>query len=544
MDVDTILRQQGALESDRTNFDSHWLEVAEHLFPRQAHFLGSNMTPGTKRNQRIFDETAMLALDHFAAAVEGFLVPRGSTWQGLGADDPELMKIRRVREWFEAKTRLLFTRRYAAKSGFANQLHESICSLGAFGNQALWIDPLRGADGRATGLHYRSIHIGQVWIMENFQGLPDRLHRKFPMEARQAVQRFGDRAPECALKAVRDGKPQEEHEYLQMLHPRRDADPERLDAKGLPIASRIIAVNDKCEVEESGYRRMPLVYSRYERSPLERYGRGPGMKVLPAVKACQEMMRSLVRASQLAAEPPLGAADEDIAGTIEYKPRGVTYGAVDARGNRLVQPLFDGADTREARELLGETRGVIKEAFLVNLFQIQQELKSHVGQAQIMERAAEKGILLAPVMGRQETELLDPMTEREIDIMGDLGDLDDMPPELAEAGGAFRIRYENPLSRAQRAEEAAGLFRTIEGLTPIAQIDNSVLDNFDFDEAARGLAEINAVPAAWMRDPKKLAAKRGEQEQAAGVQQLLEAAPVASGVAKDLAQVQQAVSGA
>jgi hypothetical protein len=539
--VTTILREQSELEGGRNLFDTHWLEVAEHLFPRQAQFLGANATPGQKRTHRIFDETAMLALDHFAAAVEGFLIPRGAMWQSLAPDDPDLLKSKRVREWYAAKTRLLFKRRYAAKSGFANQMHESVCSLGAFGNQALWIDGLAGPDMRPAGLHYRSVHIGECYIMENFQGLPDRVNRKLRLTARQAVQKWGERAPECAKKAVRDGKNvHEEHEYIQALFPRRDWEPGRIDAKGKPIASLIIAVADRYLVEESGYRRMPLIYSRYERSPVEVYGHGPGMKVLPAVKAAQEMMRSLVRGAQLAAEPPLGAPHEDVLGVIEYKPRGTTYGAIDERGNRLVQPLFDGADLGAARELLNDTRGIINEAFLKHLFQIQQELKSHVGSAQIMERAGEKGMLLAPVMGRQETEWLDPMTERELDVMEQLGDLDDMPPEVREAGGALSIRYENPLARAQRAEEAAGFFRTIEGITPIAQIDGAVLGNFDFDAAVRGLAEINAVPPEWMKDPKRLAGERAAQAQQQGVQQLLEAAPVASGVARDLSAIQAA----
>src|SRR5438128_1832786 len=106
-DVDTIIRQQAVMESERATFESHWLEIAERLLPHQADFLGANSNPGAKRNARIFDETAMLAHSKGVAAFEGFLIPRASMWQGLEADMDELMKIHRVRVWFADKTKLL-----------------------------------------------------------------------------------------------------------------------------------------------------------------------------------------------------------------------------------------------------------------------------------------------------------------------------------------------------------------------------------------------------------------------------------------------------
>lgn len=539
-DVETILRRHGAMETERSLFEAHWLEVAERLLPRQADFLGANAAQGAKRTGRIFDEYAMLALSHHTAACEGFLIPRGSFYQSLVADDDELMKIKRVAEWYDDKTKLLFRRRYAPKSGFASQIHESFDSLGAFGNQALWVDGLRGPDGRPSGLFYRSVHIGEVYVRTSFQGRVDLVHRKFTLEARQALQMWPDNPPECAARAHAKGNDGDRHEYLHVLFPREDHDPERLDGRGMPIGSKYIAVEGKQELEEGGYRRMPLIYSRYETSPREDYGRGPGMKVLPAVKACQAMMQSLVRAVQLGCEPPLGGPDEDMIATLDYKPRGFTANAVNERGQKLIQTLFEGADTASAQELLKLTYERIDEAFLKHLFDVNEELKSHVSASAIMQRAGEKGVLLSPIMGRQETELLDPMTEREIDVMADLGDFDDMPPEVREAGGAFKTRYDNPLSRMARMEQAAGFFRTFEAAAPVLPVRPDILDNFDLDEAIRGVAEIQAVPPKWMTDPAKLdAIRKGRADQEA-LKTAVDAAPGVAGAIKDVSQAQAA----
>ncbi|HEY0149859.1 MAG TPA: portal protein [Allosphingosinicella sp.] len=541
-DVETILRQQAQMESGRSLFDAQWLEVAERVLPRQADFLGAGAVAGGKRGARIFDEHAMLALGHHSATYEGFLIPRGSFWMALTAADEALMKNRRVAEWYDDKTRQLFRLRYAPKAGFQSQIHESFDSLGAFGNQALWIDGLKGLNHTPTGLFYRSIHIGEIWVRTNFQGRVDRTNRKFTLEARQAVQMWGDKAPECALKAMKDGKEGEQHEYIHALFPRADADPERIDGRGLPVGSMYIAVNGKQLIEEGGYRSMPLVYSRYETSPREDYGRGPGMKVLPAVKACQAMMQSLVRGVQLGLEKPMGAPHEDVVGTVEFKPRGITYGAIGEDGRKLVQAIYEEGDIASARDLLNDVHSRIDEAFLKHLMPVGEELKSHVSASAFMQRAGERGIILSPVMSRQETELLDPMTERELDIMADMGLLDDMPPEVKEAGGAFAIRYDNPLSRMQRAEQAAGFFRTFEAAVPALNIKPEIVDNFNFDVAIPELAEINAVPVRWMADPKKLQAARAVRKQEQETAQALAAAPDISGAVKNIAQA-EALSG-
>ena len=51
------------------------------------------------------------------------------------------------------------------------------------------------------------------------------------------------------------------------------------------------------------------------------------------------------------------------------------------------------------------------------------------------------------------------------------------------------------------------------------------------------------MPAKTLRSPEEVAALKQQQDQASQAQMLLQAAPVASGVAKDMAQV-QAMTGA
>ncbi|NIJ34331.1 hypothetical protein FHS98_002718 [Sphingomonas oligoaromativorans] len=545
--MDMILRRQSVMEAERSNFEAQWQDVATYLLPRQADFLGDSFAQGARRTGRIFDEAGLQSLNDGIAVFEGYVMPRGARWQNLEARDPELMKKRSVREWYERKTGQLFALRSDPQSGFDTQCHESIASLMGFGNQAMTPSIRRDLRGRIAGIGYRSEHLGGIFILENAWGRPDVVHRKFKLEARQALQEFGDKAPECVLKAMKDKREHEKHWYLQAIEPNRRFEPGRLDHAGKPVASAYIAVQDKQLIEVGGYRSMPTIASRFEKSPMETYGRGPGMDVLPAVKAAQRMMQDLVTAVEFLARPPLGAHDDMLDQTIRYSPHGVTYGAIDRQGNKLIQPLLDGANIAPALQLQERTREVIRRAFYGDMLRIRQEQKTHLIEADVMEQLQEKGVLLAP-LGRQETEWLSPMGEREIDLMWEMGMLSDMPPEVQEAGGLYQMRYDNPLARAQKAEQAAGFFRTLQGVTPLIQAKPQLIDaflaRFPFDGVLNGLAYINGVPASWEADDDQRTQATAAAGESANAQQLLAAAPVIAKTAKELSLAQGGAGGA
>jgi hypothetical protein len=190
-------------------------------------------------------------------------------------------------------------------------------------------------------------------------------------------------------------------------------------------------------------------------------------------------------------------------------------------------------------DLMNQKRQIINDAFLVTLFQIMVEGNNRMTATEVVERAREKGALLAPTMSRQQNELLGPLIEREIDILMRQGLLPPMPQELLEAEGEYEIQYDSPLSRAQRSEEALGFSRTIGQITPIAQIEPAVLKIFDFVTITRELSQLNGMPQRWTKDDETLAAEAEQEAAMMQAQQLLAAAPVVADTQKTMAEAQQ-----
>ena len=529
--ADEIIRRQEKMATDRAVFDSHWREIAERILPRQDYFR-TNRQPGDKHTERIFDATANLALERFAAAMESMLTPRTQRWHKLRVTDEELQEEPEVQEYLDEVTQILFSARYAPRANFASQCNEAYMSLGAFGTGAMFVDDMIG-----KGIRYRSIPLSEIYIQENHQGIVDTVHRRFMMTVRQAAQRFGEDALNERQREVLKKFPEQQFEFIHAVSPREDMDVTKKNYKGMPWYSCYVNLDGRNVISEGGYHSMPYAVGRYVTAPKETYGRSPAMTVLPDIKMINEMSKTVLRAAHKIVDPPLLLQDDGALQAFDLRPGALNYGGVNEQGQQLVHALQTGARVDIGMDMMEQRRKTINDAFLVTLFQILVD-SPQMTATEAMLRAQEKGALLAPTMGRQQSEFLGPIIERELDILARAGALPEMPQALVEAGGLVDVEYQSPLNRAQRADEGVAILRTLESLAPLAQIDPNVMMVFDPEAIARELAEINGVPVKVMRSKDKIAEMQAQQASAAQAQQLLAAAPVVSGSVKDLAQAQ------
>lgn len=530
----SVARDFDQMRTTRGVWEMHWEEIAQRMMPAsRGSFNANNLrTPGQKRNMEIYDSTAVLALGRFAAILDSLLTPRNQTWHNLRSTDPQLNKNRDVQLYFDTVNRLLFDYRYAPRANFSSQNQKDFRSLGAFGTSAMFIDPLdQKADGE-MGIRYRSVTLGQLYIAENHQGIVDKAGRKFKLTARQAIEKFGEDNLDPAVIEAMKTQPEREYDFVHMVKPRADIDPFRKDYKGMKFCSYHVMLEGMRLVREGGYNTFPYAISRYEQEDDEVYGRSPAMDALPAVKTLNEEKKAVLTQGHRIINPIYLAADDGIVDVFSAKPGTMVPGGVTSDGRPLVHTLPTG-NVQAGKELMDDERKVINDLFLVNLFQILTE-SPQMTATEIMERTREKGILLAPTVGRQQSEKLGPTIERELDVLSMQGLLPPIPIILKQSGAKYKVGYDSPLTRAQRAEEAAGIMRTVEQALSIfnATQDHSVLDGFDLDEIMPALAEINGVPAKWMRSVEDIAKIRASRSQQQQQQQMIQAAPAAAAVMK------------
>lgn len=544
--AEAAIKRHQKLEGDRVNWETVWTQIAERILPRMAkEFLSKGFkTPGQQNTELMFDAGAALALERFGSVMDSMATPQGSMWHRLkapklwntrrvGTSNQDLNKTPRVRRYFDDVSDALFHYRYSPKANFVGQNLEGWQSLGAFGTGGLFVDRRQGG-----GLRYKSLNLAEWYFQENHEGVIDTAHRgKFRMTARQVRQKFdrsSDTIPEKVTEALTAGNLDKEFEFIQCILPREDLDPTRSDYRGMPFASYYVCCDGPTLVREEGYNTFPLAISRYVTAPGEVYGRGPAMLVLPNIKVLNEQKKTSLKVGHRLADPVLIAHDDGVLDTFSLKPGAINYGGINASGQKMVASLdLPNGQLPALDKLMEMERGVINDAFLVSLFQILVETPQMTA-TEVLERTREKGMLLSPTMGRQQSEFLGPLLDREIDVLARDGLLPPMPPELVEAQGEYTVEYDSPLSRMARAEKAAGFARWLEmSLNVAAQTqDPSALDWVNIDEAQPELADLMAVPARWVATPEEVAAKREGRETAAQQAALIKALPGVAAVAK------------
>ncbi|HQQ71500.1 MAG TPA: portal protein [Alicycliphilus sp.] len=540
-DVETLLRQFGTIEDRRRNWESWWQQIAERVLPAEAQFTTTDQE-GNKRSERIFTGKPIIDNERFAAVMDELLTPRTQMWHALGPEDDELQEDQAVKEYLERVNKLLFTSRYRPRANFASQKHQGYMSVGAFGNSCMYIDEEIG-----RGPRYRSIHLKEVFWCEDHTGRIDTIYRKFELEKRQAEKRAAEEGWQLPKQILEEKDPYKKFCFLHAVMPNEERVASRQDYRGMPWASYYIVPEYKAMVKAGGYTSWPYAIGRYALAASEAYGRSPAMTAWGAILTLNEEKKTILRAGQKEVDPPVLLQEDGVLDAFNLRPGALNYGAMSMDGTPLAQAFKTGANIPLGLELMGLEQMEIEEAFLVSIFKILAE-HPQMTATQVLEITQQKATLLAPMMGRQQSEDLGPLIEREIDILSrdsrNSWMLEDMPESLRERGGAYKIEYRSPLARAMRAQDGVAIVRTFEALPAAVQIDPDSALVIDVPASLRELAEINGVPAKLVRDKDTVAqmvADKAERDQAA---QMAAVAPEMSQAALNAAKAESLRAGA
>lgn len=545
--VDRLIRRHREDVTWKTNFAKQCEEVAALIFPeyRNTFFFQSYNWPGTKRTQLQVDATGMHSLGRFAAFCDSLVTPRNLLWHGIEPEDQSLMRDRATRLYCDGLADLLFRERYKAASNFVGQNHANWLQLGAFGTHGMLVEGIDPAYGSRFGLAHIAAPMSQLFIRQNAQGRIVAATRWARFTAEQMVQQYGRENVSADVLTRLEQESQYPFSVLHCVYLRDEGeyDPERLDVRGMRWASCEVDYDSKWLLRESGYHTFPFAIGRYLQMPGEVYGRSIAMRVLPSLKTLNAQKRAYLKQAHRAVDPVLLTMDDGLASSLNMRPGAVNPGGMSTDGKPLIGVLPTG-QIQVAIEMMELEANIIKAEFFEDIMQIAADPRV-MSATEVIERVSEKGQILAPTIGRQEAEYVGPLVERELDVLYRQGVpqrvLGPMPRALRDAGGALKVVHTSPLSRAARAQEAAGLVRTIESIGQLVGItgDKTPLYQFNDDVWPREIAYIQAVPERYMAPRSMVEAKKRAAAQEAAAQKQIQAAPAQAAIMKAQAAVQK-----
>jgi len=509
---DYIRKRLDKLEADRGTWESHWQEILDYVMPRKAEitFLRSR---GEKRTEVLFDSTAITANNLLAASLQGTLTSPSLPWFSLKLRDDDANKVRDVQIWLEDTAR----RMYAVfnESNFNTEVHEMYLDLCSVGTSAIFVEEANEGFLQG-GLHFNTLHIAEYFIQENSTGRVDTLYRKYKMTARQAVQEFGEDNVGTKIKEAVKAKPDTQFNFIHAVEPTPDYE-RSVGMKSktkLPFHSCHVCFEDKMVVRVGGYNEFPYLVPRWSKATGEIFGRSPIYNALPDIKTLNKAVEIGLKAWAKAIDPPLLVTDDGVIGRVRMTPGGITV----VRSDTAIKPLQIGSNWQITDLKENQLRTAIRQAYYSDQLQLQEGPQMTATEVQVRYELMQR--LLGPTLGRFQTEFLNPLIERVFGIMMRADALTPRPSEME--GMNMDIEYVGPLARSQRMEEAIAVERLYQLAMQVVQVDPTIMDVIDHEQAIRMRATLLGVPKTVLRGEDEVAEIR--EQRAAAQQQAQEQA--------------------
>ena len=541
------MRRYDQLVVDQGNFRSTWQDLAEFFTPYKANITVQS-SPGTRKTQRLFDSTGVVAASTLSSQMLGSLANAAQDWYSIAIRQRQLNTLKRVRDWCEEVTSVSLSA--LAASNFYTELSEVFVDLPIFAIGGLYIeerDPV--GPNRWGGMQYTGQVIGQYVCAENREGRIDTVFRKFTLPAREVVARRGWTPSDAVTRLAKpDAKPDEAIEILHAVYPREDGDRTgRRGGQRMPFASCYLEAKTRHVLAEGGYEEFPYAIARWSKDSQSVYGWAPGSIAYPDVRTLNRYVELDLGARGKAVDPPLMMRHQSVLGSLSLEPASVSVIDADGPLGDSIMPLESKARFDVSMEGLQRLESKIDKVFygplMRDLDRQKTATEAHIIADEVMR-------LLGPAAARMQRELLSHAIERTLAIMFRAGELPPPPEALLQAG--FRpdldIIYEGPLARAQRSRDLIAIQRKNQWLVEIAAFDPNraatLADNYDWDAEARHVAEVVGYPSDLVHDEDAVTRLREQRAQAQAQAAKLQMIAVAAEAAGKAAPMVKAVSDA
>lgn len=512
--IDYHIKRKNELTNTRGTFNSHWQEIGELMYPEHANFTYTP-TLGAKRQQSVYDSTAIHANQLLASGLFSLITSSASPWFHIAPADAQLKNVREIALYLDQISKIMYNEINNPAAGFATAMHEGYLEYGAFGNMTIFVDESLPD----STLRFTSLPLYECYYAENAQNRVDTLYRDYTRTVEFLMRKFKtENLSENTQKLVADNKLDAKVKCLHAVLPREVADHLSPSSTNLPFASLYIEEKEKHLIHESGFHELPFMATRFQKSTHEMYGRGPGSTALPDTKMLMRIAQVTIRAAQKTVDPPIILPDSGFLRPFRTTPGGINYymrGRLNSKKDIDILPTGNPGLGIEYSEILHRK---IREYFYVD--QLQLHIGPQMTATEVMQRTEEKLRLLGPLLGRMHPELLGPIINRVHGVLLRAGRLPERPAVLDEV--PLKIVYTSPIARSQEQVEANGLTRALGILEPLMQYNAELSDIFDTDSMGRGVFEMFSVSQKFLRDEKTVMQLRKQRAEAAEKQQQAE----------------------
>jgi hypothetical protein len=468
-------------------FRENWVplfeECYEYALPQRESFYYEEA--GQRRDDKIFDETAVVGVQEFASRLQSGLVPNFARWADLvsGSEVPKEERDR-VDNDLDEVTEYVFE--ILQSSNFNQEVHESFMDL-AVGTGVLAVeegDSINPVVFSAiplphivldTGPDDRIDHVFRERKKVRFADLK-LLYPKGTFDQRVASKMNGDDTTTVLEVVCRNYDLRNEEAYYHYA-----------------ICMETETVLYKKEMKGVGSN--PFICFRWSKCAGEVYGRGPLLNALSAIKTTNLTIELILENAQMSISGIYQMEDDGVINpdTIRLVPGTIIPKAMGSQG---LQPINAAGRFDVAQLILSDMRLNIKRALYNDM--LGNPDRTPATATEVAERMADLSRRMGSAFGRLQAELVQPVLQRVIYILKKQGRIE--VPVIN--GREVKIRSVSPLAQAQANQDISNVARYLQLVGGVFGPEMLQL-LIDSEKTATYLGKKFGVPESLIRDEEE-----------------------------------------
>lgn len=458
-------------------------ECYEYALPQRESFYYEEA--GQRRDEKIFDETAVVGVQEFASRLQSGLVPNFARWADLlsGSEVPQEQR-ESVDNELDEVTEYVFE--ILQNSNFTQEVHESFMDL-AVGTGILCVE-----EGDSVNpINFTAIPLPHVVLDAGPNGNIDHVFRErkkikfddlailFPKGNfdQKVTNLMGSDRETTVLECVyKDYTKRNEDAYIHVAI--------CLTTETLLHEKRMVGLGSN-----------PFICFRWSKCAGEVYGRGPLLNALSAIKTTNLTIEMILENAQMSISGIYQMEDDGVINpdTINLVPGTIIPKAMGSAG---LQPIQAAGSFDVAQLVLGDMRNNIKRALYNDM--LGDPNRTPASATEVAERMADLSRRIGAAFGRLQVELVQPVLQRVIYILKKQGRI-----ELPTVNGReVKIKSISPLAQAQSNQDISSVSRFLE-LAQGAFGPEAMNILINTEQTAAYLAKKFGVPDILIRDEKE-----------------------------------------
>lgn len=488
------------------SFREQWVplfeECYEYALPQRESFYSE--TPGERRDDKIFDETAVVGVQEFASRLQSGIVPNFARWADLmsGSEVPKDQR-EEIDNQLDDVTDYVFE--VLQNSNFSQEVHESFMDL-AVGTGILCVE-----EGDAINpINFSAIPLPHV-VLDT--GPDDKIDHVYRERKKVKYDQLSELYPNATFdpKVVAQMGREAETTVLELVC--KDYSKKNQDS----YYHYAICMNTETVLyykEISGLGANPFICFRWSKCAGEIYGRGPLINALSAIKTTNLTIELILENAQMAISGVYQIDDDGVINpdTIQLVPGSIIPKAMGSAG---LQPIQAAGSFDVAQLVLSDMRLNIKRALYNDM--LGNPDRTPATATEVAERMADLSRRMGSAFGRLQAELVQPLLQRVIYILKKQGRI-----EIPSINGReVKIRSVSPLAQAQANQDISSIARFLELVGGVFGPEMLQL-LIDGEQTAAHLAKKFGVPESLIRDENQrkqiaaMAQQMAEQQQQMG----------------------------